>query len=49
MSVHKNPSQFQTTALLLVNIHILIDFYAMAFLEKDTFNFGIYLSKVHIF
>ena len=49
MSVCKNPSQFQTTAFLLVNIHVLIGFYTMAFLEKDTFNFGIYLSKVHIF
>ena len=38
--MRKNQSKFQTTAFLPFNIHILIDFYAMTFLEKEAFNFG---------
>jgi hypothetical protein len=44
MSVHKNQAEFQNTALLLVDIQILIVFYKMTLPEKDTFDFGTSLT-----
>ena len=35
MSVRKNQSQFQNTAVLLVDIQILIDFYKLTFRERE--------------
>ena len=37
MSVKINQN-FQNTAFLLVNIHVLIELYALIFPEKETFN-----------
>ena len=39
MSVHKNSKQSQNTAFLLVEIQILIGFFALTFWEKETFNY----------
>ena len=41
MSARKKQSKFQnTTVFLLVEILILIDFYALTWWEKDTFKLG---------
>ena len=37
MKINQN---FQNTASLLVNIHVLIELYALIFPEKETFNFN---------
>ena len=39
MSVRKNQSQFQNMSFPLINNQILIDFNALTFREKETFNF----------
>ena len=39
MSVRKNQAEFQNTALLLVDIQIVIEFYKMTLPEKGTFDF----------
>ena len=44
MSVRENQAEFQNTALLLVDVHVLIVFHKMKWPEKYTFDFGTSLA-----
>ena len=48
MSAQNNQSKFQNTAFLLVDIQIMIDFYALTWWEKDAFKLGNSLAALNL-